>query len=177
MRSSATGFMCPNELAPQIQFFGVVRFFLRSVKFLFTLTKKTARKRLLAGDATSAETHPIAFEREPSNVRESRSSSPLDNEARAELLRLCRRKVVPAHHAIFRDGDGADHYYNITSGIVKLVKTLADGRAAYRRPALCLGFHGAIAQDPPYLRCRVGDRRRSLRLPKSPFRRVHDVAP
>ena len=53
---------------------------------------------------------------------------PLDNEARAELLRLCRRKVVPAHHAIFRDGDRADHYYNITSGIVKLVKTLADGR-------------------------------------------------
>ena len=52
----------------------------------------------------------------------------LDNEARAELLSLCRRKVVPAHHAIFRDGDRADHYYNITSGIVKLVKTLADGR-------------------------------------------------
>ena len=52
----------------------------------------------------------------------------LDNEARAQLLRLCRRKVVPAHHAIFRDGDRTDHYYNITSGIVKLVKTLADGR-------------------------------------------------
>ena len=51
----------------------------------------------------------------------------LDNEARAELLRLCRQKVVPAHHAIFRDGDRADHYYNIASGIVKLVKTLADG--------------------------------------------------
>jgi hypothetical protein len=90
----------------------------------------------------------------------------LDNEARAELLSLCRRKVVPAHHAIFRDGDGADHYYNITSGIVKLVKTLADGRAAYRRPALCLGFHGAIAQDPPYLRCRVGD---LCVYPKAPF--------
>jgi hypothetical protein len=52
----------------------------------------------------------------------------LDDEARAELLRLCRRKVVPAHHAIFRDGDQADHCYNITSGIVKLVKPLADGR-------------------------------------------------
>ncbi len=51
----------------------------------------------------------------------------LDGEVRAELLRLSRRKAVPAHHAVFRDGDPADHYYNITSGIVKLVKTLADG--------------------------------------------------
>ena len=51
----------------------------------------------------------------------------LDGEARAELLRLSRKKAVPAHHAVFRDGDPADHYYNITSGVVKLVKTLADG--------------------------------------------------
>ena len=51
----------------------------------------------------------------------------MDIEARSELLRLSRRKTAPAHHAIFRDGDIADHYYNITSGIVKLVKTLADG--------------------------------------------------
>ena len=51
----------------------------------------------------------------------------LDSEARFDLLQLSRRKAVPAHHAIFRDGDVADHYYNITSGIVKLVKTLADG--------------------------------------------------
>jgi len=52
----------------------------------------------------------------------------LDKESRAELLRLSRRKTVPPHHPIFRDGDLADHYYNITSGIVKLVKTLADGQ-------------------------------------------------
>ena len=52
----------------------------------------------------------------------------LDNEARLELLKLCRREVVPAHQVIFREGDRVDHYYNITSGIVKLVKTLADGR-------------------------------------------------
>ena len=51
----------------------------------------------------------------------------LDNEARADLLRLSRRKTVPPHYTIFRDGDLADKYYNITSGIVKLVKTLADG--------------------------------------------------
>ncbi len=51
----------------------------------------------------------------------------LDNEARSQLLRLSRKKTVPPHSAIFRDGDLADHYYNITCGIVKLVKTLADG--------------------------------------------------
>ena len=97
----------------------------------------------------------------------------LDNEARAELLSLCRRKVVPAHHAIFRDGDRADHYYNITSGIVKLVKPLADGRAdilACLMPRISWGNRPrpAIPTLPS---------RRPLRLPKSPFRRVHDVAP
>jgi CRP/FNR family transcriptional regulator len=51
----------------------------------------------------------------------------LDTESRADLLRISRRKTVPAHQAIFRDGDLSDNYYNITSGIVKLVKTLADG--------------------------------------------------
>lgn len=52
----------------------------------------------------------------------------LEGGSRLELLRLSRKKSVPAHQAIFRDGDLADYYYNITSGIVKLVKTLADGR-------------------------------------------------
>lgn len=53
--------------------------------------------------------------------------SALDNEARAQLLQLSRRKVLPPHNIIFRDGDEADHYFSITTGIVKLVKTLADG--------------------------------------------------
>jgi CRP/FNR family transcriptional regulator len=52
----------------------------------------------------------------------------LDSEARAQLLQISRRKTVSAHHVIFRDGDEADHYFNILSGIVKLVKTLADGQ-------------------------------------------------
>jgi CRP/FNR family transcriptional regulator len=60
-------------------------------------------------------------------VRSDGICAALDHKARAELLKLSRRKIVPARHAIFRDGDVADHYYNITSGIVKLVKTLADG--------------------------------------------------
>lgn len=51
----------------------------------------------------------------------------LDEEGRAQLLQLSRRKVLAPQHVIFRDGDEADHYFSITSGIVKLVKTLADG--------------------------------------------------
>jgi CRP/FNR family transcriptional regulator len=70
---------------------------------------------------------PIPILQNTHQVRCERTRFALDNKARAELLRLRRRKVVPAHHAIFRDGDRADHYYNITSGMVKLVKTLADG--------------------------------------------------
>jgi CRP/FNR family transcriptional regulator, anaerobic regulatory protein len=51
----------------------------------------------------------------------------LDDEARGQLQQISRRKTFPAHNVIFRDGDAADHYFSITAGIVKLVKTLADG--------------------------------------------------
>jgi len=51
----------------------------------------------------------------------------LDDEARAQLFQLSRRRVLSPHNVIFRDGDEADHYFSIASGIVKLVKTLADG--------------------------------------------------
>ena len=54
--------------------------------------------------------------------------SVLDNKARAELSRLCFRKIIPAHHHIFNDGEIVKSYYQINSGIVKLVKTVADGR-------------------------------------------------
>jgi CRP/FNR family transcriptional regulator, anaerobic regulatory protein len=52
----------------------------------------------------------------------------LDAGARAQLLQISRRKTVSAHNVIFRDGDDADQYFTVTSGIVKLVKTLADGQ-------------------------------------------------
>jgi CRP/FNR family transcriptional regulator, anaerobic regulatory protein len=52
----------------------------------------------------------------------------LDAEARAQLLQISRRKTMPAHNVIFHDGDDADQYFTVTSGIVKLVKTLADGQ-------------------------------------------------
>jgi CRP/FNR family transcriptional regulator, anaerobic regulatory protein len=60
-------------------------------------------------------------------VRRDGICAALDSVTRADLLGLSRKKTVPAHRAIFRDGDLADQYYNITSGVVKLVKTLADG--------------------------------------------------
>ena len=70
---------------------------------------------------------PLPILQNTGEVRCDGTCSAPDNEARAGLLRLSRRKVVPADRVIFRDGDRAHHYYNITSGIVKLVKTLADG--------------------------------------------------
>jgi CRP/FNR family transcriptional regulator len=60
-------------------------------------------------------------------VRREGICSALDDEARAQLQQISRRKVLPPHNIVFRDGDEADHYFSITSGIVKLVKTLADG--------------------------------------------------
>ena len=46
-----------------------------------------------------------------------------------ERVRACRTEVqFPAHHAIFHEDDEADHLFNVTSGVVKLYKLLADGR-------------------------------------------------
>jgi CRP/FNR family transcriptional regulator len=60
-------------------------------------------------------------------VRQEGICAALDDEARGLLAQIARRRVLPPHNVIFRDGDEADHYFSITSGIVKLVKTLADG--------------------------------------------------
>ncbi len=71
--------------------------------------------------------HGIRSRCENCQVRGDGICAALDDAARAALLKLSRAKTVPAHHVIFRDGDLADHYYNVTSGIAKLVKILADG--------------------------------------------------
>ena len=57
--------------------------------------------------------HGIRPRCEPCQVRSDGICAALDHQARSDLLRLSRRKTVPAHHAIFRDGELADHYYNI----------------------------------------------------------------
>jgi len=52
----------------------------------------------------------------------------LNDEQHKRLSLIARRRAVPAHTMIFSDGDDADYYANVISGIVKLVKTLGDGR-------------------------------------------------
>lgn len=54
--------------------------------------------------------------------------SALDGQSLDQLLSISRRRIIPAHQVIFRDGDEADQYFNIVSGVVKLVKMLADGQ-------------------------------------------------
>ncbi len=71
--------------------------------------------------------HGIRIRCDTCQVRREGICAALDGEALAQLFQICRRKTFPAHNALFRDGDQADHYFSITSGIVKLVKTLADG--------------------------------------------------
>jgi CRP/FNR family transcriptional regulator, anaerobic regulatory protein len=43
------------------------------------------------------------------------------------LERMGRNKIIEARDLIFRQGDDAIQYFGITSGIIKLVKTLANG--------------------------------------------------
>lgn len=52
----------------------------------------------------------------------------LSLEACGELSKIAKPRRVKAGYPIFHDGDPADRYYNIIGGIVKLIKTLADGK-------------------------------------------------
>ncbi len=44
-----------------------------------------------------------------------------------KLSSIARRRTVPANHYIFRDGDEAISFATIVSGVVKLIKTTAEG--------------------------------------------------
>ncbi|WP_088344908.1 MULTISPECIES: Crp/Fnr family transcriptional regulator [Rhodomicrobium] len=51
----------------------------------------------------------------------------LTDDELSRLSVISRPRVVGAHQPIFRDGDEAEQCFNVISGVVKLVKTLADG--------------------------------------------------
>lgn len=46
---------------------------------------------------------------------------------RERLLGIARRRVMPANHYIFSDGEEATSFASILSGVVKLIKTTSDG--------------------------------------------------
>ncbi len=53
--------------------------------------------------------------------------STLSGEQLDRLANMGRRRTVPANQYIFRDGDEALYFASILSGVVKLIKTTADG--------------------------------------------------
>ncbi|MFY9642889.1 MAG: Crp/Fnr family transcriptional regulator [Rhodomicrobium sp.] len=53
--------------------------------------------------------------------------SALSTVQQERLHGISRRRTVPANHYIFRDGDEAVTFASILSGVVKLIKTTADG--------------------------------------------------
>jgi CRP/FNR family transcriptional regulator len=61
-------------------------------------------------------------------VRRTSICEVLTNDELSKLLKISRQRFVKAHQPIFHDGDNADQYFNIVRGVVKLVKTLEDGK-------------------------------------------------
>ncbi len=51
---------------------------------------------------------------------------PVDG-ALEKLSSIARRRTIPVNHYIFRDGDEAISFAAIVSGVVKLIKTTAEG--------------------------------------------------
>ncbi len=60
-------------------------------------------------------------------VRHNSICGALTDEELLQLSQLSRRKLVKAREPVFQAGDDADHYFNVVRGIVKLVKSLANG--------------------------------------------------
>jgi CRP/FNR family transcriptional regulator, anaerobic regulatory protein len=56
-----------------------------------------------------------------------RLCSVLSGAQREKLTAIARRRIVPANHYIFRDGEEVTGFASILSGVVKLVKTTSDG--------------------------------------------------
>jgi len=52
----------------------------------------------------------------------------LDDQSLLALAKFARRKTLKTHEIIFHEGDISNQYFTVLSGVVKLVKALADGR-------------------------------------------------
>jgi len=52
----------------------------------------------------------------------------LENDDLGRLLQILTETSATAGHAIFYEGDDADHVYNVTEGVVRVSKMLPDGR-------------------------------------------------
>jgi CRP-like cAMP-binding protein len=52
----------------------------------------------------------------------------LPSEVREEVLRVCHPVEFPPTHVIYRAGEAVEHAYFINSGLVSLIKGMADGR-------------------------------------------------
>jgi CRP/FNR family transcriptional regulator len=60
-------------------------------------------------------------------IRNRNIFSVLTNDAVTTLEKMGRNKILGAQDLIFRQGDDATQYFSVTSGVIKLVKTLANG--------------------------------------------------
>lgn len=72
--------------------------------------------------------HGICTRCEACPIRHAGICGVLSEEELDKVLRISRRRLVKAHDSIFIDGDDASLYFNVVRGIVKLVKTSADGK-------------------------------------------------
>ena len=102
-------------------------------------------------------------------VRQEGICAALDEEARGQLAQSREAQAPAAHHVIFRDGDEADHYFSITSGIVKLVKTLADGHQHIIGLIHQPDFMGQTLNRRHSYAAESADRSRALRLSARPL--------
>ena len=102
--------------------------------------------------------------------------SVLADDTVAALEKICRNKTIRAGDVIFRQGDDATHYFGVTSGVIKLVKSLANGTQIIvglpDAPELC----GPLPEQVSHLFSRSGNRRRTVLLPQRTIRRLFENA-
>ncbi|WP_374449325.1 Crp/Fnr family transcriptional regulator [Stella sp.] len=81
------------------------------------------------------------------DVRQFSVCNVLDAPDLQRLAEVVTTITLPAHRAVFHEGDPAEHLYNVTSGCVKLYKLLADGRRQVTGFLFAGDFLGLALED------------------------------
>src|SRR5208337_2650391 len=104
----------------------------------------SAREKFLSYVENSTRCGPCA-------VRQGAVCNTLNPDEIQALSRISRRRVVPAGQMILGEGEAHTLFANIVSGVVKLTKTLEDGRQHIIGLLFASDFLGrAFRQDNPY---------------------------
>ncbi len=110
-------------------------------------------------------------------VRQQSVCASLDDNELERLAAISRAMYVAAGSTIFNEGDPADYLFNVTDGVIKLYKLLADGREQVTGFLFPGDFIGLALKDSYSYSAEAISAVRLCKMKRSQFRDVLAVTP